>query len=291
MCRSRCMHIDTGKKFPEMYAFRDRYVARVGAEAHPRGVPAGRGDGPDAAARRALGGAQDPGPARRHRQARLHRHHRRHPARRGGDPRQGARVQPARRRRAVGFPRPAAGILGPVQHRPAARARICASIRCCIGPSSTSGATSEREGYPGDRSLFRQERQALSLARRQGHHLSRFDSNAATVDEIIAELESDQHAGACRPRHGPRDRGCLRAPARRRDTCDARSAGPKPDPRSAAADTPAISCASSSSAMSITASRRWSAACSTTPARCPKASSRPSRRCASAAACRSNGPS
>ena len=41
-------------------------------------------------------------------------------------------------------------------------------------------------------------------------------SNASNVDEIIAELETTKVAGARRPRDGPRDRGRLRAAARRR---------------------------------------------------------------------------
>ena len=45
----------------------------------------------------------------------------------------------------------------------------------------------------------------------------------------------------------------------------------------------------SSSATWTTASRRWSAACCTTPARCPTARSRRSRRCPRSAACRSSG--
>ena len=87
------------------------------------------------------------------------------------------------------FKRPAARVLGPVQDRPSRRARICASIRCCIGPRSTSGATSSARG----------SRSSLSISPTNGKRYrslgdeditSPVDSNAATLDEIIAELET-----------------------------------------------------------------------------------------------------
>ena len=53
------LHVDTGKKFPEMYAFRDRYSQGMGARPQGRSLPADRGDRPDLAAGRALRGAQD----------------------------------------------------------------------------------------------------------------------------------------------------------------------------------------------------------------------------------------
>ena len=70
------VHVDTEKKFPEMYAFRDRYAQGMEAQLHPRAVPAGGGDRPDPAARRPLRRAQDAGPEGRRRQARLQRHDR-----------------------------------------------------------------------------------------------------------------------------------------------------------------------------------------------------------------------
>ncbi len=163
------LHIDTEKKFPEMYAFRERYAKEwklnlivdtcPPVEAVDQTLPpAAR-----SAARKTLGLAE------RDRALWLQRHHRRHPARRGSGAREGARVQPARRKRAVGLPRPAAGILGLFQHRPAAR----------HAPAGPSAAALDRDGRlalhraredPGGRSLFRQERQALPLARRPGHH-------------------------------------------------------------------------------------------------------------------------
>ena len=69
----------------------------VETQLHPRAVPAGRGHRPDPAACRPLRRAQDPGPEGRRRQARLQRPDPGHPPRRGGDPRQGALLQPARR--------------------------------------------------------------------------------------------------------------------------------------------------------------------------------------------------
>ena len=71
------------------------------------------------------------------------------------------------------------------------RARICASIRCCTGPSSTSGATSRREQHPDRAALFRTQRQALPLARRPGHHLADRQPTPSSIDEIIAELRDD----------------------------------------------------------------------------------------------------
>ena len=46
------MHVDTGKKFPEMYAFRERYAKEWGSESPRRALPADRRRRPDPAARR-----------------------------------------------------------------------------------------------------------------------------------------------------------------------------------------------------------------------------------------------
>ena len=53
------MHVDTGKKFPEMYAFRDRYAKEWELDLQHRALPADRRGRSDAAARRALRRAQD----------------------------------------------------------------------------------------------------------------------------------------------------------------------------------------------------------------------------------------
>ena len=65
------MHVDTGKKFPEMYAFRDRYAQGMGSRSQDRALPADRRGRSDAAAGRALRRAQDRRPEARARQARL----------------------------------------------------------------------------------------------------------------------------------------------------------------------------------------------------------------------------
>ena len=117
----------------------------------------------------------------------------------------------------VEFPRSAAGVLGPVQHRLPARRRICASIRCCIGPSSTSGATSGA----------RRSRWSISISRANGKRyrslgvraMHRPRSRATAGDD-----RRDHRRARRRPRiaeragraHGPGGRGRLRAPARRR---------------------------------------------------------------------------
>ena len=114
----------------------------VGPQPDRRAVPAGRGDRPDPAAGRALGRAQDAGPARTPSPSTASTAS--SPAsaatRRRCAPRSACSARAARRR--MGLQGPAAGVLGPVQDRLPGRARMSASIRCCTGPSSTSGATS-----------------------------------------------------------------------------------------------------------------------------------------------------
>ena len=56
------MHVDTEKKFPEMYAFRDRYAKEWGLNFIRELCPPMEADRPDPAARRALRRAQDAGP-------------------------------------------------------------------------------------------------------------------------------------------------------------------------------------------------------------------------------------
>ena len=74
----------------------------VGAQLHPRAVPAPGSHRPHPAAGQPGGGAQDAGAQGRRRQARLQGPDPRHPPRRGGDPRQGALFQPARQEERVG---------------------------------------------------------------------------------------------------------------------------------------------------------------------------------------------
>ena len=188
---------------------------------------------------------------------------------------QGAGVQPARRHRRLELPRSAAGDSGISSTPTHRRVVICASIRCSIGPRSTSGAMSSARTSDGA-TLFRPRRQALPLARREGHHLRRWPATPRRSTDIIAELEIDRT-----PERAGR--------AMDHETEDAfeRLRGDGVHVMAGARHQPAAGlerCASSSSAMSTTASRRWSAAWCTTPARCPTASWRPSRRCASGAA-------
>ena len=139
-----------------MYAFRDRYAKEWDLDLIVRRLPAGRGDRPDACRpRRARRRARPLGLKERSLQERgFTGRDRRHPARRGGDPRQGARVQPARRRRRAGTCRTSRRSSGTSSRPTCRRARTCASIRCCTGPSSTSGATSSARGIPVCRLYF-----------------------------------------------------------------------------------------------------------------------------------------
>ena len=53
------LHVDTGKKFPEMYAFRERYSEEWDLKLLVEPCPPVEADRPDPAAGRALGRAQD----------------------------------------------------------------------------------------------------------------------------------------------------------------------------------------------------------------------------------------
>ena len=183
------MHVDTEKKFPEMYAFRDRYAQGVGAQLHPRAVPAGGGDRPDPAAGRPLGRAQDAGPEGRRRQARLQRPDPGHPPRRGGDPRQGALFQPARRGQQLEPQGPAAGVLGPVHDQlpgrdPRPRASAAALDRGRHLAATPSARTSRSSTSTSPRTASATARWATRTSPR------RSPATAATLDEIIAELET-----------------------------------------------------------------------------------------------------
>ena len=65
------MHVDTGKKFPEMYAFRDRYGKEWELDLSVEPCPPIDSRRPDLAAGRPLRRAQDRGPEARARQIRL----------------------------------------------------------------------------------------------------------------------------------------------------------------------------------------------------------------------------
>ena len=73
------LHVDTGKKFPEMYAFRDRYAVEWALDLKIEPCPPLEAIDPTLPPGRSLRGAQDRGAAARARQIRLRRSHRRHP--------------------------------------------------------------------------------------------------------------------------------------------------------------------------------------------------------------------
>ena len=122
------LHVDTGHNFPEVLAFRDETVERLGlrlevasrAGLHRRRAAA-------RARRRHPQPAADPAAARRDRRPPLRRRLRRRPPRRGEGPRQGADRQPARRVRPVGPAQPAPRAVEPLQrprHRPGEHVRV-----------------------------------------------------------------------------------------------------------------------------------------------------------------------
>ena len=209
------LHVDTGKKFPEMYAFRDRYGKEWELDlkvepcppidaVDPTLPPAAR-----SAARKTEGLklALD--------QIRLRRTDRRHPPRRGSHPRQGARVLAARHSKADGtcaISRRNSGTSSTPRRR---RARICASIRSCIGPRPTSGPTPSAKTSRSSRSISR--RTASAIARWATPDIT----NPGGFDRLEHRRNPDrarrhQGAGARRPRARSRNRRRLRAAARRR---------------------------------------------------------------------------
>ncbi|GMA87444.1 hypothetical protein GCM10025868_26940 [Angustibacter aerolatus] len=113
------LHVDTGHNFPEVLAFRDATVERLGLRLHVAHVQDYLDDG---RLRERSDGTRnqpaDAAAARRDRRAPLRLRLRWGPSRRGEGPRQGARGQPARRVRAVGPAQSAPRALEPLQ-RPA----------------------------------------------------------------------------------------------------------------------------------------------------------------------------
>ena len=140
---------------------------RQGVEAEPdrRGLPAARGDRSDPAAGRALGGAQDPRACA-------------HAIAKHGftgiiagirRDEEGTRAKervfsPRGDSRPVGLPRPAAGILGPVQHRPAGR-HASARPSAAALDRDRHLALHPARGHPDGRSLFRPRATASATAR------------------------------------------------------------------------------------------------------------------------------
>ena len=188
------IHIDTSYKLPEMIAFRERMAREWGLDLIVGQNRAALADGMNHTRGRVAccSALKTDGLEGRAGAARLHRHHRRHPPRRGGHARQGARLQPARRERASGISaisRRNSGTTSTPICRPAS---ICASIRCCIGPSSMSGATCGARAIPVVDLYFATRRQALPLAGRADVH-RHHGEHGRDVDEIIAELEGTTH--------------------------------------------------------------------------------------------------
>ena len=122
------LHIDTGHNFPEVIAFRDRRAARTGRapdRALGRGLDAARHGaaalGDRQPQRRAVGD-----PARGDRRVRLRRLHRRRAPRRGKGARQGAHLLLPRRIRPVGSRRTSGPNSGACTTRACTRASTCA---------------------------------------------------------------------------------------------------------------------------------------------------------------------
>ena len=123
------LHVDTGHNFPEVLAYRDATVERLGCASRSPRCRTGSTTAGCASGRRHPQPAADPAAARRHRAAPLRRRLRRRPARRGEGPRQGARRQPARRLRPVGPERTSAPSCGTSSTRGTGPASTCASSR------------------------------------------------------------------------------------------------------------------------------------------------------------------
>ena len=182
------VHVDTEKKFAEMYALRDRYAKEWGLNLIVGGCPpleetdATLPPAARAAARKTAG--------LKSLLARegLYRRVCRHPPRRGRHARQGTRVQPARRSGAMAFPRSAAGILGSIQDGFSAGNPYSHSIRLLHWSEIDVWLCTERENIPTVPLYFskRDGKRYRSLG--DEDITSPIDSEAVTIEEIIAEL-------------------------------------------------------------------------------------------------------
>ena len=195
------MHVDTGKKFPEMYAFRDRYAKEWGLDLKIEPCPPIEAIDPTLppAARSA---------ARKTEGLKLAL------AKYGFDgliagirrdeeaTRAKERVFSPRGLRAAGtcaISRRNSGISSTPRRR---RARICASIRSCIGPRSTSGPTPSARTFRSSRCICRKNGKRYRSLGDQDITIP-VASNASNIDEILIELERHQSARARRPRARP----------------------------------------------------------------------------------------
>jgi sulfate adenylyltransferase subunit 2 len=184
--------LDTGNEFPEVYAFRDRYVREWGldhiaatcppAEATDATLPAG-------GARRRAQDARLEAVARR---AQVRRRAARHPPRRAADSRQGTRHEPSRRRRPLALQGAADGAVGSFRRAGARRRARARSSTARVDRARRLALRAPRVDS-GVRTVLRPQRPPVSLAGRERHHVS-VTSNAATIDEIIHELETTRES-------------------------------------------------------------------------------------------------
>ena len=182
------MHVDTGKKFPGDVRVPRSLRQGMGSRSQDRALPADRRRRSDLAAGRALRRAQDRRAEAGAHQIRLRRPDRRHPPRRGSDPRQGARVLAARHSKAAGTcatSRRNSGTSSTPRRRPA---RICASIRSCIGPRPTSGPTPSARTSRSSRFICRRTASAIARWAIRTSPIP-VASTASSIDEILTELD------------------------------------------------------------------------------------------------------
>ena len=199
------LHIDTTYEFPEMLEFRDwatahyklNLIVKINEEARARGIGyetprPGHGDArtEDGRVATGIGGTQ------------MGRAHHRYPPRRRSDAGQGALLFAAERAVRMGLQGSAAGILGTIRHhRRSRRARPRAAV-ARLDRSGHLALHPTREN-PHSADVFRAERQALSLVRLQPI-TKPIESNAATIEEIIAELDAtrtSERAGRAQDHH------------------------------------------------------------------------------------------
>ena len=228
------MHVDTGHNFPEVIAYRDRWVAELGERLVVASVQESIDKGrvvEETGPRASRNQPPDDDTSRRDHGAWLRRRHGRRPPRRGARPREGAHLQFPRRLRAVEPACTATGALEPLQRPdPEGRSRS-ASSRSRTGRSSMSGSTSpaSASSLPGiyfahEREVFRRDGDDLrrlglcrerlpgedpfppairSLPHRRRHELAPVASSRtpATIDEVVDRDRGhkDHRTGA---RHG-----------------------------------------------------------------------------------------
>ena len=190
------LHVDTGKKFPEMYAFRDRYAVEWNLDLNVEHCPPIDVVDPTLAAGCTFRGAQDRRTEARACQIQVRRPDRRHPARRGADARQGTRVLAARARRRMGRARPAAGVLGSVQRLAAARR----------APAHPSDPALDRAGHLDLHASAKASRSSRCILRATASAIAR---SATTTSRLRCPRRRDDRRRSS-PNSKPRK--CLSAP-------------------------------------------------------------------------------